>query len=215
MSKGEGEIILGRRYEGETFVLADYGPCPKCFEWIRRSVMGRHQKVCPCTSDKLQAKGALLTQSDVISGRINEKASSLLTNEVFTILKSDEIGNIARNDALIVAIGNQWIQKLRGNTVNRKYYTSGIMRLCAKLLKDLRKTAVVSLEDKEENTMADYLRPQHFDRIVQSAYVCSHQDTADIEELGSPSNALKLGYEIRRLVNTKLGCSIRECEGRM
>jgi hypothetical protein len=111
------------------------------------------------------------------------------------------------------------MESLRGNMINRKYYTSGIMRLVARFLTSLQKVAVDHTEMPENssseeqptlNTLTDYLRPQHFDLCIKSAFECANQDVDDMEELASPSNAIKIGYELKRIVGIKIGTAIRE-----
>ena len=48
-------------------------------------------------------------------------------------MKSVAIGEEARSDPLIVAIGNEWMIKNLGNRLMRKSYTSHAMRLLARL----------------------------------------------------------------------------------
>jgi hypothetical protein len=50
----------------------------------------------------------LINQSDTLSGRITAVASKPLVNEVFTKMKMDIVGKLAREDPLIVHLGNQW-----------------------------------------------------------------------------------------------------------
>ena len=206
-----GEIILGRRFTGSEFDVNKYGPCPTCYEWLKLSVVDRHK--CPVPSNTHSSKASLLTQSAILAGRITEKASKLLIDNVFPVMKEDEIGSIARDDDLIVIIGNHWMNKLVGNELNRPYYTSSIMRLCAHLLKNLRMLGPVEKQatsyETEENTLSDYIRPQYFDKAVSAALMCAQADMDDLEELGKPSNAIKIGYELKRIVSVKLGQAIR------
>ena len=53
------------------------------------------------------------------------------------------------------------------------------------------------------------MKPEHFNSIVDAAILTAapvEDDDDDI--LGSPSNAIKLGYDIKRLINGKIGLSI-------
>ena len=88
------------------------------------------------------------------------------------------------------------------------------MRLCARLLIAMRKEKNISKENATEttsqNSMYDYLRPQYFELNVKAALKCASQDFDDLEDLRSALNALKLGYEIKRLVDSKMAFAIRE-----
>ena len=37
-------MIIGRRLTEGPFTIADYGPCPRCQEWLRMTMLKRHQK---------------------------------------------------------------------------------------------------------------------------------------------------------------------------
>ena len=211
ISEGKGEIILGRRLEArsDTFDHTEYGPCPNCLEWIKRKFISRHQVHCPGADKSIHnSRSLLLTQSDALSGRISNTASNILVKEVFAVMQQDDIGKVAKADPLIIAVGNNWMDKMRGNTLNRKYYTSGIMRLLGKFLINLRRQAVDQLEvnsRSDANTLSDYIRPQHFDKCINAALECAAQDADDMDDMASPSNAIKLGYELKRIVECQNG----------
>ncbi len=205
LRKGKGEIILGRRRETDKFDVTNYGPCPGCLEWLRLSIIKRHQYCCPAsTAPARKSKGELLVQSDVISGRIKSSASKLLTKEVLPIMREDKIGLEAKNDDLIIALGNNWMLRNVSNHVMRKYYTSCVMRLAARLKIALNKMAT----PVDGGGLDSYLAPTYFDHVTKAALVCSDQDDDDEEELGSPSNAIKLQYDIKRLCSIKLAKAI-------
>lgn len=176
-------------------------------------LIGQHH--CPASEGFKDPRSALVTQSLVISGRISEKASERLISEVFSIMHHDEVGQLARKDPLIVSLGNQWLERNVGNKLMRGSYTSGIMRLATNLLVQLRMFPVVhtspsfSCASAVENYLWDYIRPQHFDKCVTAALKTAYQDMDDIDDLKAPSNAIKLGHELKRLSNIKLGLAIR------
>ena len=49
------------------------------------------------------------------------------------------------------------------------------------------------------------MKPQHFQNLGLAALRCSYPSADDSEELISPSNAIKLKYDIRRLIDSKWG----------
>ena len=108
LDKKRGEILLGRRWNQQTFSLDDYGPCPKCLEWLMLSVIDRYQSVCPLNSKSNQTtKENLLLQSSVLAGRIADVTNTTLKSKVFPIMRIDKIGKIAKHDGLIVTLANQ------------------------------------------------------------------------------------------------------------
>ena len=116
----------------------------------------------------------------------------------------DHVGIVARKDNVIVCLGNQWMDKNFGNNLKRGKYTSQIMRLCARLLVNLRK-----LNPLEKDSMSDYLHPQHFQTLVGATLLTAAPDMDNEEELECPSNAIKLGFDIKRMANIKIGLAIQ------
>lgn len=55
-----------------------------------------------------------------------------------------------------------------------------------------------------------FLTPVHFDLIADAALkVAKPEDNDTMEDLNAPSNAIKLGYDIMRMINIKLGIALR------
>ena len=206
LQSGKGQLFLARRFEkGNVFRITDFGPCPLCYEWCRLTGLYRHAKICPMNEKQNKdTKGSLLTQSAVLAERICARASKDLVGNVLPIMLNDEVGTLAKSDPLIVTLGNQWYLKNRGNDINRAYYTSSAMRLGAKLLLNLRKVKPLAKQD-----FMSYLKAEHFDSIVEATIQCCLPDFDDLEDLKSPSNAIKLGYEIKHLLAAKKGYAIR------
>lgn len=205
LKKKKGEILLERR-PTKSFDVRDYGPCPNCLLWIAKKLMFKHQKRCvgknSCTSSETTAM--LLTQSDVISKRIPAEASKTLVKETFEILNNDDIGKVVREDSLIIQLGNVWMQKNIDNKLKRGTYTAQIIRLVGRMLLNLRK--VKPLDDGDG--LWDYLKAEHFDALVEATLKTAAPDLNDEEVLEKPSNAIKLGYDLKRLINLKIGMAI-------
>ncbi|XP_033737472.1 titin homolog [Pecten maximus] len=206
-AQGHGELLIARK-NGQ-FNVKDYGPCPLCFEWMKiKSFSKRHQLNCPAKNKDILkqslTKGEAITQSAVLVGLVSEKATKSLIKEVFPIMTRDEITEMAKNDPLIVALGNNWLRRNLANTLKRKYYTSSRMRGAARLLCHLHNLSRVKLP------MIDYITPSYFDTMCEAALLCANVDADDEEDLASPSSALKIGFDIGRLAHLKLGITIRE-----
>jgi hypothetical protein len=150
--------------------------------------------------------------------------SELMKKEVFKSMISDKVGKTAQSDQIIVALGESWLRRNIGNEEKRRHYSSQRMRLSARLLIHLRtidkenqheqaeggqevdeeeeEPDVVS-ESENKKTLSEFLKPEHFDKIVTAAIRCCLPYIDDIEDLASPSNALKLKYDLKRLINAK------------
>nr|XP_034331459.1 uncharacterized protein LOC117690845 isoform X8 [Crassostrea gigas] len=204
ISEGKGEIILARRSTEREFDLNAVGPCPRCFAWHQLKNLKRHQKLCPKydADESYSSQTSLNIQSKTLVGRISDQASKLVVTEVFTIMQPDHVSQVAQTDPLIISLGNQLMDRNRGNRVMRKYYTSQGMRLSAKLLIALKETTG---HDEDLNY---FLQPSQFVNVAEAALKCSNQDSIDEEDLSSPSNAIKLGYDIKSLASSKLASAI-------
>ena len=132
-------------------------------------------------------------------------------------MKNDVISKVARSDPLIVALGNLSMKRNIGNKVMRRYNVSSDMRLAARCLIELRE--LQEGEDAKKNlTWYEALHPDQYDNIVKAVFaVCREnfneaegEDDDDGDDLEAPSNAIKLSYDIARLVSVKVTSCIVE-----
>ncbi|XP_041464862.1 uncharacterized protein LOC121415637 [Lytechinus variegatus] len=132
LHKKSGELLLSRRLnEDETsFAKEDYGPCPSCFEWLRITIIARHQQNCPA---------------------------------------------------------------------------SAVMRLLSRLLLHLRTLA----RPATGIFLEDFLVPAHFADVAEAALLTCSPDERDPENLKTPSHALKLGSDLKRLASMTLVSAIK------
>lgn len=200
LARNKGEIFVERR-SGRMFIK-DYGPCPICRSWVGKAVLWRHQNTCKGKPPSQLSAAALITQSDTLAKRIIPSASTKLTQEVFSKLRH-EVGLLARQDGLIVALGNQWLEKNVANLLKRGKYTSQVMRLNTTNLINMRK-----VKPLESNCMWDYLTPENFDVVVQGTLMTAAASMDDDDDLKKPSNAIKLGFDIKRMLNIKAALSV-------
>lgn len=208
IKRGYGEIQLARRIDEKEwqFNILDYGPCPSCLGWFTLKALWRHQGKCPAKTKHsvFQSKGSLIMQSQILTERLIDVASVEMKKEVFPIMRQDLVGKAAQEDSLILLLGNYWLQQNIGNKLMRRYYTSSAMRLVAKLLLNIRQL----LRAKEKVSLWDCLVPSNYDIIVKASLLVCAKDDVD-EEMGCPSNALKLGHDLKKL------CLIKESESIM
>ena len=199
----QGEYLISRRQV--PFESAEYIPCPMCLEWIKGGTMGRHQKSCVnVTKNTKLSKGQAIVQSAVITGSLNPQASAKLIAEVYPIMTRDKVTAKAQGDPLIIALGNNWLRMNIDNALKRKYYTSSRMRGAGRLLGHLQDITGTS------HSMAEYLKPDFFDAMAEAALRCGSQDIDDEEELAHPSAAIKVGFDIKRMANIKIGLALRQ-----
>ena len=195
MMKKQGELLVSRRRKGN-FSSEDYGPCPECLEWmILKDNYLKHRPNCPKNTQC--STSVAIVQSYIYKGKISENASNKMKSEVFPSMNKDDITGIALHDTLIVAIGEWHFINNMGNKLKRKNYSSYRMRLCARLLQIVR----AELQDPLA-TMSDCLVVENFDTFAKAALLACGTNTDD--ELKHPSVALKMGYDLMRLVAAKM-----------
>jgi transcription elongation factor Elf1 len=191
--------------------VSDYGPCPGCTLWMKKSLLARHTSHCASHKQNHQMKmssSEILLQSDITAGRVDRKASDDLVKEVYKIMKNDDISRIAKSDPLIVQAGNGVLMRNIGNKAMRRYYASSVMRLLARLLLELRKLQVDE-HAKETLCFYDALTTSQYTNFVDAVFqVCGPldipEDEDNEEDLQAPSNAIKLSYDIGRLCHAKI-----------
>ena len=92
----------------------------------------------------------------------HKDASELLRNEVFPKMLADHTSFVAKNDPIIVELGNLWIKRSVKNKLRWASYTSQEMRSAARLLECLRRM------DSSCETMSDFLTPAKFDMVLRA-----------------------------------------------
>ena len=130
LKQKSGELILGKR-PSTTLNVLDYGPCPSCLEWVYSPQIKQHYRRCSKKTKKTKEtdeqinKRELSVQSQILAGHLStEQVSSRMRNEVLPSMKNDSTGKLAKKDKLIVALGETWIVRNKGNLEKRKNYAS-------------------------------------------------------------------------------------------
>ena len=194
----QGELLIYRR--GDKFRCSEFGPCPYCLAWLSLETSAmRHQAKCPAVllSDlKLMKKGSLIYNSNMIKGKVT-LGNKKFKKAVFPRMRRDNITDIAQQDELIVGLGEEWFLKACDNRLRRDGYSSFHMRQMARLLMKLRE-----ISGHMTQSLSEYLVPKYFDTVAEAALLCCTVDNAD--ELEHPSTAIKLGFDVARVANTKL-----------
>jgi len=147
----------------------------------------------------------MMIKSEVLLGLITPNASEKLKREVFSIMRRDEETAIAQSDGLIVALGEKWLRMNISNKVRRKYYTSEKMRRSARFLLEVR-----NLIEKQTMTLTDCIKGTMFDICCEAALRIAKRNIDDEEDLASPTEALKMGFDLMKLVDIKEGFALKK-----
>lgn len=118
--------------------------------------------------------------------------SKALVEETYAIIRNNHVSEVAKSDPLIIMLGNNWMPRNAGNLIIRKYYTSSIMRLSAKF-----KMALLEYVGNTKEDLNGLLQPANYELIAKAALRCCNAEEDD--DLMSPSNAIKLGYDVRKI----------------
>ena len=228
IQKGVGEILLQRRMNGDSngegeedhdedtqIRFKTIGPCHNCHGWMKRKHLYRHQSTCKANrhKDKRLSLPLLSTLSDLASSQIQFDADLSLRNEVFARMRPDDITRIAQTDRIIIAIGNIWIKRHVGNPLKRSKYTRSTLRLLSNLLLNIRQ-----LTGNNHMDMWSALVPDNYKLLVKATLVAAgkeydgldYTDRNELQALSSPSNAVKLGFELKRMLGVKRAMAILE-----
>ncbi|XP_065937349.1 uncharacterized protein [Magallana gigas] len=199
----EGELLLPRR-RLVTFNFEEYGPCPKCKEWmVLNSSISNHQKTCPVKSTDYH-KGSTIIQIGILTGKVKTTGSKRIEKEVLPSMKRDKFAEICMNDPLILALGDVWFMKNIDNKRKRKNYSSFHMRLAARLLLAFR-----NLVKRMDVSMSEMLSPENFDNVAEVALQICNSTEHEEDELQHPSTAIKSGFDLMRMASSKVGISIK------
>lgn len=211
LKKGKGELVISRR-PGE-FQVIDFAPCSICYEWMNLKYIDKHHKNThsetqvetskrsAMDSTKLQSRKVIQLNADREAGRVRVEEKDSLVGQVLEIMTRDEVKIVAQGDELICALGESWMRRNYGNK-KAKYYASQHIRLMAKFLIHLRK---LDSPENEVQTQSlwDFLVPSKYDLVVAAAVQLAFPYMDDIEDLRSPSNAIKIKYDILKVINEK------------
>lgn len=150
-----------------------YVVCKDCLGYFKRNYLRRHRKRCSlrsvqnAESDREQHLSSAQLFS-VCSGAYNDFYSSLrLKNEVFPIMRNDEIAKLAMNDILICCYADNLLRRHKRpqirNSISNKMRECGRLLLCLKNMTGLQK-------------LFDFLKPQFFDNFIAATKVISGYD---------------------------------------
>ncbi|KAK4882271.1 hypothetical protein RN001_005590 [Aquatica leii] len=172
-----------------------YLACPDCLGFFKRTFLRRHRKTCSLKpkNNKLSERENHLTTSQMfkICGGANKEFydSLRLKNEVFKIMRPDEISKVAMNDILICSYGESLLSKHK--RIQIRTTISNKMRELARQLITLRKTTAVQC-------FFDVLKPELFDNLVSATKIISGYNP-ETRTYKASSLALHMGTTLKQV----------------
>jgi hypothetical protein len=187
LEKNEGLLVTSTKSSNATSP-EDYLPCKSCLGFYYKANLWRHRKACPFAKDikkwsKVQAEAYLLLPFPV-------QVSKGLKENIFGKMVVDEVTVAARQDRLIVRLGENLYQKYR-NYPHLYQLVSQKMRELARLLIRARK------HDSDISSFYDLINTDKFPVVVAATKsLCSFDEKSN--KYGNPSLALKLGHTVKK-----------------
>uniref|UniRef100_A0A6P7G1V9 Uncharacterized protein PF11_0213-like n=1 Tax=Diabrotica virgifera virgifera TaxID=50390 RepID=A0A6P7G1V9_DIAVI len=183
------------RIQSTTYGEPTYYPCAYCKGLFVKSYLRRHSK--SCLYQKQWAKGNETRQNHMTNSQTIVACALDPTNvisklnvkeQVFQIMKSDEIAFEAKKDLLISNFGESYLKKHRRERM--VYACSNRMRELSRLLISYRKLTNTSVPFK------DLLHPRNFDNVVAAVRIIVGYDHVK-KTFKSPSLAMHLGTSLK------------------
>ena len=179
-----GEIFLERRVDkeqhaGKRVLLREFGPCHRCKAWTTKRQLWRHQRTCigAKPDSPILPTSQLSTLSDILATRMSVECPMLKT-EVLDKLRTDTVGEIIRNDSIILKLGKMWITKNTANVLKHGKYTAGVLWLVGNFVKNYREiTGNISI------SLNDILPSQNHSNIVYGVLATATHDLQNIVDL--------------------------------
>ena len=187
LKEGKGELVVFARNSSET-KPEDYLPCESCLGFFLKGSLWRHKQVCPLASKgqkfrRVQADAALLLPA-------SKEIHKGLKQNVFSKMIGDNVTIAARNDRIILKIGEKLYQK-HGHLPHLFSHISQKMRECGRFLICARDI------DSNINCLNDILTPEKFVVAVKATKVLCNFDEIR-NSYANPFLALKLGHLLKK-----------------
>lgn len=187
LKQESGEFVVFAR-KAHVTKPEDYLPCDDCLGFFLREGLWRHKQVCPLRTGKqksrrVQADAALLLPA-------SNKIHTGLKENVFGKMVRDEVTIAARNDRIILKIGEKLYQK-HGHLTHLYSHISQKMRELGRFL------ICSKTQDLSINCLNDILCPEKFPLAVLSTKVlCQFNEVTNSYK--NPSLALKIGHLLKK-----------------
>jgi hypothetical protein len=118
----------------KTCLKKNYSVCPNCQGYFITTALRKHFR--NCTGKKDRKKG-ILVMSRKLNIEINEKACDVLQQQVFPVLRLDDISAIIRNDEFLISNGNKMCAKYRSPHLHKMIRAR--LRSLGRFLLEIRK----------------------------------------------------------------------------
>ncbi|KAF5305361.1 hypothetical protein FQR65_LT18706 [Abscondita terminalis] len=152
-----GELLVARRSHSDFLRTGkDYLPCPFCAAYFRKDTLRIHAKNCTPKTSKDDRTVRVLSRT--LLSEIHPRASDILKNKIFPVLRDDDCVHIIRYDVLTILFGNHLSSKYSSqhhhDMIRNKLRSIGRLLIAAKHY------------DSTVNDFSTLLTPEKFDVCV-------------------------------------------------
>lgn len=173
-----------------------YYPCSDCKGLYSKKFLFRHRKKCLAANinDRSQKINHLAASQTLIACALqnNNTLHKLRVNEeVFSIMKADDISFVAKSDHLIYNFGEQYLKKHKRKQM--AVVCSNKMRELARLLIQFR-----CLTHNEKSPLIDAIDPTQFDTVIECAKRIGGYDPS-AKTFRTPSLSVHIGTSLKQV----------------
>ena len=188
----DGELMVCRRPSANKPQPATHFKiCQNCKGFFSKNNLRHHAKRCFGHSGKTNRTLSVLGRK--ILGRIHPDASELLRQEIFPVLREDDIVRLIRYDRLIILYGNKLSAKYGGSQKQHDMIRSQL-RLLGRFLKALKRI------NNQITDFASIYHPQIYDDAISAIHEIAGLDSKT-KNYGAPSTAFAMGTLLRKTAN--------------
>lgn len=197
MESHSGPLKLKRRPRRSNVCLnaKSYVHCVYCKGMFFRKELWQHLRRCPSKTQSqvpdtdATGKAKVLALTDIAESTFSQAISPGVW-KILGNMKQDEIASVARNDFLILQLGQSLYNK-HGSDPTKTEYIRQKVREMGRLLLSLRKIfSIFSLEDA--------VKPDNYDKVIEAVRDVTGYDKRE-PSYHTPGLALKLGHSLKKI----------------
>ncbi|VEN42507.1 unnamed protein product [Callosobruchus maculatus] len=186
----DGKIIVCRKRSANEAIgnAGDYTACPHCKGFFTKTNLRHHAKSCFAFDGKIRRN--LLVMGRKLIGRIHPEASPSLKDDVFSVLREDDVVRAIRYDRLIILYGNKMCCKYR--LIHQKEMIRANLRLLGRFL------LAVQTINRNITELKDIYDPSMYDAVISALNVVGGFNK-ESNMYKAPSVAYNLGSLIKKI----------------
>lgn len=151
----------------------NYYVCVHCLGFYKKAYLWRHKKICKANAVKdnkvgpnnhLSESQTFLATTGMLGNYLNK---SRIKEEVFNIMRPDDISHAAKTDPLICLFGESYIGKHKRKQMNT---------VVSNKLRELARLKLALVQSSTIRNLMDVLKPECYEHIVAAAKIVSGYD---------------------------------------